>query len=67
MITKQTKQMILERGFYDYIATYYHEHTKEDLATLAKEYCYAVHENNQDIDRKACENMWEEIELEEAE
>ena len=64
MITKETKRRILDKGFFDYMATYYHEHTKEEIATLAKEYCYAVHKESQDIDRIACENMWEEIDLE---
>lgn len=35
MITKETKRRILDKGFFDYIATYYHEHTKEELSTLA--------------------------------
>lgn len=65
MITKETKRRILDKGFFDYISTYYYEHTKEELATLAKEYCYAVYDQNKQIDRKASENMWEGIELEE--
>lgn len=64
MITLEHRKHIKERGLFDFVASEYWKMSKEDLATLCKEFAYAVHVEDEKICKIAEENMWNEISVE---
>lgn len=64
MITLEQRKQIKERGLFDFVANEYWKISKEDLATLCKEFAYAVYDADEEICKRAEENMWDEISVE---
>lgn len=67
MITQETKKIIQEQGFFDFMGRYSYLYSNDELSILAKEYAYAVYRQDREVAKKAERIMWEEIELDEEE